>query len=112
HTHDDYQNYEHGYSVSERQQFVGDFTGERKGALAAVAVKNKFTKGDSLELMTPQGNMNFTLEHLENGKGEAIDVAPGDGHTVWLPVPEEVELKFALLMRNFNGESTRNPHGK
>ncbi|WP_190322340.1 U32 family peptidase C-terminal domain-containing protein, partial [Enterobacter hormaechei] len=78
--------------VSERQQFVGDFTGERKGALAAVAVKNKFTKGDSLELMTPQGNMNFTLEHLENGKGEAIEVAPGDGHTVWLPVPEEVEL--------------------
>lgn len=57
---------------------------ERKGALAAVAVKNKFTKGDSLELMTPQGNMNFTLEHLENGKGEAIEVAPGDGHTVWL----------------------------
>jgi putative protease len=38
-----------------------------------VAVKNKFTKGDSLELMTPQGNMNFTLEHLENGKGEAIE---------------------------------------
>ena len=39
HTHDDYQNYEHGYSISERQQFVGDFTGERKGPLAAVAVK-------------------------------------------------------------------------
>ena len=52
------------------------------------------------------------LEHLENGKGEAIEVAPGNGHTVWLPVPEEVELEFALLMRNFNGESTRNPHSK
>ena len=47
HTHDDYQNYEHGYLISERQQFVGDFTGERKGPLAAVAVKTKFTKGDS-----------------------------------------------------------------
>ncbi|MNP13792.1 hypothetical protein D3C76_1060880 [compost metagenome] len=75
-------------------------------------MKNKFTKGDSLELMTPQGNINFTLEHLENGKGEAITVAPGDGHTVWLPVPEEVELEYALLMRNFDGESTRNPHNK
>ncbi|XPE62205.1 U32 family peptidase [Shigella flexneri] len=31
HTHDDYQNYEYGYSVSDRQQFVGEFTGERKG---------------------------------------------------------------------------------
>ncbi len=60
HTHDDYQNYEYGYSVSERQQFVGEFTGERKGQLAAVAVKNKFSVGDSLELMTPQGNINFT----------------------------------------------------
>ncbi len=34
--------------VSERQQFVGEFTGERKGQLAAVAVKNKFSVGDSL----------------------------------------------------------------
>ncbi len=32
HTHDDYQNYEYGYSVSDRQQFVGEFTGERKGS--------------------------------------------------------------------------------
>ncbi len=39
HTHDDYQNYEYGYSVSERQQFVGEFTGERNSPLAAVAVK-------------------------------------------------------------------------
>jgi len=29
-----------------------------------------------------------------------------------LPVPEEVELEYALLMRNFAGESTRNPHNK
>ncbi|UMG90892.1 U32 family peptidase C-terminal domain-containing protein [Klebsiella pneumoniae] len=55
HTYDDYQNYEYGYSVSDRQQFVGEFTSERKGDLAAVAVENKFSVGDSLELMTPQG---------------------------------------------------------
>ena len=112
HTHDDYQNYEYGYSVSDRQQFVGEFTGERKGELAAVAVKNKFSVGDSLELMTPQGNINFTLEHMENAKGEAMPVAPGDGYTVWLPVPQDLELNYALLMRNFSGETTRNPHGK
>ena len=47
HTHDDYQNYEYGYSVSDRQQFVGEFTGERKGDLAAVAGENKFSVGDS-----------------------------------------------------------------
>ncbi len=76
-------------------------------------MKNKFTKGDSLELMTPQGNMNFTLEHLENGKGEAIEVAPGDGHPVWISVPEGVDLAYALLLRNFtDGNSTYDPHGK
>lgn len=112
HTHDDYQNYEYGYSVSERQQFVGEFTGERKGQLAAVAVKNKFSVGDSLELMTPQGNINFTLEQMENAKGDAMPVAPGDGYTVWMPVPQDVTLDYALLMRNFSGESTRNPHAK
>ncbi len=104
HTHDDYQNYEYGYSVSERQQFVGEFTGERNGPLAAVAVKNKFSVGDSLELMTPQGNVNFTLEHMENGKGETMPVAPGDGYTVWLPVPDDLPLQYALLMRNFTGQ--------
>ena len=112
HTHDSYQNYEYGYSVSDRQQFVGEFTGERRGDLAAVAVKNKFSKGDSLEMMTPQGNISFTLEMMENSKGHAVDVAPGDGHTVWLPVPADLPLEYGLLMRNLDGQTTRNPHSK
>ncbi|URQ59643.1 tRNA 5-hydroxyuridine modification protein YegQ [Pantoea alhagi] len=112
HTHDSYQNYDYGYSISERQQFVGEFTGERRGALAQVDVKNKFSVGDSLELMTPAGNLHFTLTALENSKGHSTEVAPGNGHIVWLPVPEEVDLNFALLMRNLNGTTTRNPHAE
>ncbi len=113
HTHDSYQNYEQGFSVSERQQFVGEFTGERRGDWAQVAVKNKFLLGDSVEIMTPQGNLNCTLESMQNDKGAAVDVAPGDGHKVWIPVPESVDLAFALLMRNFtDGNSTYDPHGK
>ena len=113
HTHDSYQNYEQGYSVSERQQFVGEFTGERRGQLAEVAVKNKFMLQDSLEIMTPAGNITFTLQEMENHKGEAVTVAPGDGHKVWLPVPETVALAYGLLLRNFtDGSSTRDPHRK
>ena len=107
HVHDEYQNYQHGYSLSERQQFVGEFTGVRKDGLAEVAVKNRFQVGDLLELMTPQGNLNFRLEHMLNKKGEAAEVAPGDGHIVYLPVPAEVELQYALLMRHLDGGSTR-----
>lgn len=99
HVHDEYQNYERGSSVSERQQFVAEFTGERQGELAQVKVKNRFAVGDQLELMTPQGNINFTLEQLQKGCGSATQVAPGDGHTFYMPVPEDIDLQHALLMR-------------
>ncbi|OHC30018.1 MAG: U32 family peptidase, partial [Pseudomonadales bacterium RIFCSPLOWO2_12_59_9] len=107
HVHDEYQNYQHGFSVSEQQQFVGELTGERVNGLAEVKVKNRFAVGDLLELMTPQGNLNFRLERLEKHSGEALSVAPGDGHTVYLPVPESIDLNYALLMRNLEGTSSR-----
>ncbi|MEM7933927.1 tRNA 5-hydroxyuridine modification protein YegQ [Morganella morganii subsp. sibonii] len=110
HTHDSYQTYEYGYSVSDSQQFVGEFTGNRVNGLAEVDVKNKFSVGDSLELMTPNGNISFTLDAMNNRKGEATDVAPGNGHIVYLPVPDDVNLEFVLLIRNLQGTSTRNPH--
>ncbi len=111
HTHDQYQNYDYGYSISDAQQFVGEFTGNRRGDLAEVDVKNKFIVGDSLELMTPKGNVHFTLETMENRKGEVVDSAKGNGHFVFIPVPADFDLDFGLLMRNLHsGEDTRNPH--
>ena len=63
--------------------------------------------------MTPQGNLSFQLEQLQNRKGEQIEVAPGNGHTVYLPVPAEVDVNYGILLRNFDdGESTRQPHGQ
>lgn len=112
HTHDSYQNYQQGYSASDRQQFVGEFTGQRRENLAEVAVKNKFLLNDSLEIMTPAGNLTFTLQTLQNTKGQPVDVAPGDGHKVWLEVPAELELDFALLLRNLPaGATTQAPMG-
>ncbi|MDE9539878.1 prephenate-dependent tRNA uridine(34) hydroxylase TrhP [Xenorhabdus bovienii] len=112
HTHDAYQTYEYGYSMSDTQQFVGEFTGNRVNGLAEVTVKNKFLVGDQLELMTPSGNINFTLESMANKKGQTIEVAPGDGHIVYLPIPEEIILNYALLIRNLKGTNTRTPHTK
>ncbi|MGQ7960629.1 prephenate-dependent tRNA uridine(34) hydroxylase TrhP [Pseudomonas sp. SP16.1] len=100
HVHDEYQNYERGSSVPERQQFVGELTGERRGELAEVRVKNRFALGDWLELMTPQGNLRFALERLENRHGQATDVAPGDGHVLYLPLPEDLPLEYGLLLRD------------
>ena len=107
HVHDEYQNYEQGFSVSERQQFVGELSGERVNGLAEVKVKNRFAVGDRLELMTPQGNLNFRLDGLEKHNGDKVEVAPGDGHTLYLPVPADIDLNYALLMRHLDGATTR-----
>ena len=100
HVHDEYQNYQHGNSRAERQQFVGELTGQWRGELAEVRVKNRFAVGDQLELMTPLGNQQFTLTALENNLGANVAVAPGDGHVLYLPVPPIADARFGLLMRN------------
>lgn len=110
HAHQDYQNYEYGHSVSDKQQFVGEVLGRHDNGLVEIDVKNKFCTGHSLELMTPKGNINFTLENMENKKGEAIDDAKGSGHIVKIPLPADIDLSHAILLRNFNeNEDTRNP---
>lgn len=99
HAHSDYQNYEIGHSVSTRQQFVGDIT-KRDGDWVQVEVKNKFMVGDQLELMTPAGNITFTLEQIKNRKGELVDVAPGSGHVVYIPLAQDINADFAILLRH------------
>lgn len=110
HRHEDLQNYDYGYSISDIQQFVGEFTGKRLNGLAEIAVKNKFSVGDKVEMMTPQGNLCFTIECLQNRQGRSVLSGLGDGHIVYLPVPEEIELDYALLMRHLPGTTTRDPH--
>jgi putative protease len=55
--------------------------------LAEVNVRNRFAVGDWLEIIHPGGNHNVQLTHMENTDAEAVTVAPGSGHTVWLPLP-------------------------
>jgi putative protease len=111
HAHQEYQNYEYGHSVSEQQQFVGEVLGRCEDTgRAIIEVKNKFCNGHQLELMTPSGNVTFILESMLNKLGEEIDDAKGSGHQVRIPVPADIDLEYALLMRNLDfGTDTRNP---
>lgn len=102
HKHEDTQNYVHSHSVSDRQQFVGEFSGQRLNGLAEIIVKNKFSVGDSVEMMTPKGNMTFIIERMENKKGQPVPAGLGDGHIVYIPIAEDIDLNYALLMRNFD----------
>ena len=103
HVHDEYQNYEQGNSLSSKQLFAGEILDvDRENKLMTVEVKNRFSVGDSIELMAPSGNITFTLESIINRKNQSVDVAPGSGHQMKLPLPEGApeDLTYALLMRN------------
>ncbi len=98
------QNYEQSASSNPNQQFVGEISAvDTAKGWVTVEVKNRFENGDTLELVTPNGNMTFNLETLENLKGESMDAAPGSGHVVRIPMPAEISLPedggYAMLMR-------------
>ncbi len=84
----DYQNYLRGHSESDRSLYVGDAVQfDETRSLMEIEVKNKFSVGDTLECVHPAGNHCFTLGRMENMAGEAISVAPGSGHRVWIDLP-------------------------
>lgn len=99
HVHSEYQNYETGSSRFDHQQFVGEVL-ERNGAYLKIDVKNRFVVGDSLELMTTSGNITFELAEILDKKGHSIPDAKGSGHIVEIPVPADVDMNYALLIRN------------
>ncbi|MCH7390225.1 prephenate-dependent tRNA uridine(34) hydroxylase TrhP [Acinetobacter dispersus] len=105
HVHSDYQNYADGSSHFDYQQFCGEVIG-RNGGYIRIEVKNRFVIGDSLELMTPKGNINFKLEQMRDLKGNAIENAKGSGHIVEIPLSAEIDIEYALLIRNLPHATT------
>jgi putative protease len=92
------QNYLRGHSESGRSLYVGDVIAwDAARSLAQVEVKNRFAVGDRIEVIHPTGNFEVTLARIENAEGVPIEVAPGNGHVVWIPLPQE--LPGALLAR-------------
>ena len=116
HVHSEYQNYEYGVSKSDRQRFVGEVMAvlERDGkSYLEVDVKNKFCVGDSLEIMSPDGNVSLVLAEMLDKHDKPIDVAKGSGWIVRIPNPFITTnfdiLRFALIMRNeaWGGDTKR-----
>ena len=84
HTHEQ-QNYLRGHSESTRQQYVGDIVSCADG-MALIDVKNRFSVGDKLEIIHPDGNSIIDLAAMRSVKGEVLTVAPGSGHKVQIPL--------------------------
>ncbi|SFR51916.1 tRNA 5-hydroxyuridine modification protein YegQ [Thiomicrospira sp. ALE5] len=103
HVHSEYQNYDYGVSKSEYQRFVGEVIASTDEWLT-IDVKNKFCVGDSIEIMTPAGNMTMVLDQLLDKHDHPIDAALGSGWIAKIPNPFKGlaadVLAFGLLMRN------------
>ncbi len=85
----EYQNYLRGYSESSRSQYVANaMAWDEQRGLLKIDVKNRFSVGDKLEIMHPSGNIDWTVDAMQNKLGQAVEVAPGSGHIVWLALPE------------------------
>ncbi|MDH5778765.1 MAG: U32 family peptidase C-terminal domain-containing protein, partial [Gammaproteobacteria bacterium] len=97
-----YQNYVQNISRSHEQQFVGEITSyDTQKQMAEIEVKNKFIVGDNIEVISPTGNQILKLEHIETLEGEPVQVAPGSGHHVRIPLPP-ADYQKALLARYLN----------
>ncbi len=91
----DYQNYLRGHSESDRSQYAGDAVRfDTARGLMEIEVKNRFRLGDRIECVHPAGNYQQAIERMENSAGEAVDVAPGSGHRVWINLPERYTGSF------------------
>ena len=64
-----------------------------------VDVKNKFAVGDRLEIIHPSGNREVTLETLFHVEGQPLEVAPGNG--ILVKIPLDKALDGALVARLF-----------
>ncbi len=108
HVPEHYQNYTQGASANSQQQFVGEIIDiDHQQGWMTVDVKNRFERGDTLEMVNPGGNFTFTLQALENKRGEAMTAAPGSGHIVRCPIPVDTQHAqvndYSLLMRYLPG---------
>ncbi len=98
HTHEQ-QNYITGYSKSHQQQFCGEIKEyDTETKLALIDVKNKFSVGDKVELILPEGNQDIIIEHMEDKWGNPMQEASGGGYEVKIPLPES-KTPYGLLSR-------------
>ncbi len=98
HHSEDHQNYITGASQSYKQQFVGEMI-SNDGQWMEIDVKNKFSVGDKLEIILPDGkNKTVTLTEMKDKKGNAIETALGSGHIVRIPA-NDVTADLVLISR-------------
>lgn len=96
----DTQNYLRGYSESGRSQYVGTTEWDNERQALKIIVRNRFAVGDWLEVIHPKGNRILQIKHMRGREQQPVEVAPGDGHIVWMDDAEwSADCAGAFLAR-------------
>ena len=90
------QNYEQGNSQTGHSQYVGQVL-SIEDDWAVVDVKNHFAVKDTLEIIHPTGNDVFELNQMQTMEGTPMEIAPGNGIRVRIPLSARFE--GALIAR-------------
>lgn len=105
HVHDEYQRYqERKPTATSQHHFVGEIESyDPQTGRTGVLAKNKFVKGDQIEVMLPGGNQWITLDHMEDDQGRKVSEVLGSGYRVTLLLPTEMtesDVTMGLLIRH------------
>ena len=100
HQPEELQTYFDNYSRSHQQQVVGEILDYKDGK-ALIEAKNKFSVGDSIEVILPQGCFHTNVESMVTEYNETLEVAKGSGYRVWIPMPE-IKPELGFIARNFD----------
>jgi putative protease len=100
HQPEELQTYFDNYSRSNKQQVVGEILDYKDGK-AFIEAKNKFSVGDSVEVILPSGCFNIKVESMVTEFNEVLDVAKGSGYRVWIPMPK-IKPELGFIARNFD----------
>ena len=100
HQPEELQTYFDNYSRSHKQQVVGEILDYKDGK-ALIEAKNKFSVGDSVEVILPSGCFDIKIESMLTEYNEVLKVAKGSGYRVWIPMPE-IKPELGFIARNFD----------
>lgn len=102
------QNYEQGHSANQSRRFAGlvDQWFPEQG-VARIKVRNRFEKGDQLELVTPEKTFSFSADNMSDLDGVPLDVAHGGGKDILIGLP--VKPPAYSLLRIVAAQKTELP---
>lgn len=82
------------------EEAAAPFAPEHGEMLVRITQRNKFCKGDQIEIMKPDGrNLSVTVQAIYDGDGAEVESAPHPQQTLWLSLTQQPEVFDLLRVR-------------